>query len=208
MCHGIRAAAAGGGPAQTSPATPSPRLPQLRMQFRAFAALEPVSLPPGYRLATLAERDASEWIAVLNATGQLGAWDRARAERCLNDPRPVLPEGTYLIMHDDRAVATACTVLPTPAEPRCELGWVAVDPGDQGRGLGLQVCRAVLWYARRRGWPAATLDTDGWRLPAIRTYLKLGFEPELTHDSHGARWREVRRQFATAALAPRPGGEK
>ena len=206
--HETRYAAVAGTPALTSPATPSPRLPQLRMQFRAFAALEPVSLPPGYRLATLAERDASEWIAVLNATGQLGAWDRARAERCLNDPRLVLPEGTYLIMDDDRAVATACTVLPTPAEPRAELGWVAVDPGDQGRGLGLQVCRAVLWYARRRGWPAATLNTDDWRLPAIRTYLKFGFEPELTHDSHGARWREVRRRLATAALAPRPGGEK
>ena len=176
--------------------------PQLKMQFRAFAALEPVRLPGGYSLATLAERDASEWIAVLNATGQLGAWDSARAERCFTDPRPVVPEGTYLVLHRGRAVATACTVLPTPAEPRHELGWVAVDPAHRGHGLGLQVCAAVLWYARRRGWPASTLNTDDWRLPAIRTYLRLGFEPEFTHDSHPARWQEVHRLLATAAATP------
>ena len=182
--------------------------PQLRMQFRAFSSLAPVSLPRGYTLATLAtlaQRGVSDWIAVLGATGQLGAWDRARAERCLDDPRPVVPEGTYLVLHGGHPVATACTVLPTPAEPRHELGWVAVDPGHQGNGLGLQVCRAVLWYAHRRGWPASILNTDDWRLPAISTYLKLGFEPEITHDSHPARWREVRRLLATPAVAPSPG---
>jgi mycothiol synthase len=178
------------------------------MQFRAYAALAPVRLPPGYSLATLAQQDAEEWIAVLNATGQLGTWDDARAHTALTAERPVLAGGTYLILRGERAVATACTIAPTAAEPRSELGWVAVAPAHQGHGLGLQVCSAVLWYARREGWPATTLNTDDWRLPAIRTYLKLGFEPELTHDSHGARWREVRRRLATAAMAPRPGGEK
>lgn len=199
----------GGAPGEdTRPsvaAPPEPQPPQLRMQFRAFASLQAVSLPPGYTLATLAERDLDDWIAVLNATGRLGAWDLARAERCLNDPRPVVPAGTYLVMHRGRPVATACTVLPTPAEPRHELGWVAVDPAHQGNGLASQVCAAVLWYARRRGWRASILSTDDWRLPAIRTYLKLGFEPEVTHDSHPARWQEVHRLLATPAAASLPG---
>ena len=188
----------------SEPAPDGNKQPQLRMQFRAFAALEAVRLPPGYTLATLAERTPGEWIAVLNATGQLGAWDHARAERCLNDPRPVVPEGTYLVLRGGHAVATACTVLPTPAEPRAEVGWVAVDPGHQGRGPGLQVCAAVLWYARRHGWTAAILNTDDWRLPAIRVYLKLGFEPEITHDSHPARWQEIHRLLATRAAASSP----
>ena len=172
------------------------------MQFRAYASLQPVRLPPGYLLATLAERDAGEWAALLNANGELGAWDLARAERCLNDPRPVVPEGTCLVLHRDRAVATACTVLPTPAERRHELGWVAVHPDHRGRRLGLEVCRAALWYARRRGWPASILNTDDWRLPAINTYLKLGFVPELTHGSHPARWQEIHRTLSSGALLP------
>ena len=184
------------------------RQPQLKMQLPASATVPPVRLPDGYSLATVVERDASEWVAVLTANGRLGAWDRERAERCFNDPRPVVPEGTFLIMHRGRAVATACTVLPTPAEPRHELGWVAVDPAHQGQGLGGQVCAAVLWYARRRGWPASTLNTDDWRLPAIRTYLKLGFEPEITHDSHPARWQEVHRRLAGAPAASEQGADK
>ena len=169
--------------------------PQLKMRFGAFAGLAPVRLAPAYALTTLAQRGAAEWIAVLNATGHLGAWDAHRAEAALAGERPVLAAGTYLILAAGRAVATACTIPPTPAESRSELGWVAVAPSHQGRGLGLQVCRAVLWYARRRGWPATMLYTDDWRLPAIKTYLKLGFEPELTHAGHRARWQAIRRQL-------------
>lgn len=182
-----------------------PRPPQLKMCFRAFAGLAPVRLGPDYTLATLAQRGAAEWIAVLNATGKLGDWDERRAAAALAGDRPVLAAGTWLILAAGRAVATCCTIPPTPAEPRSELGWVAVAPSHQGRGLGLQACRAVLWYARRRGWPATMLYTDDWRLPAIRTYLKLGFQPELTDPGHGPRWQEIRRQLAAAPPGQRSG---
>ena len=187
--------------------TPERKLPQLRMQFRAHAALAPVRLPSGYTLATLTQRDTADWIAVLAANAQLGTWDERRAHTLLTGERPVLAAGTYLVLCGGQAVATACTVPPTAAEPRSELGWVAVAPAHQGHGLGLQVCCAVLWYARREGWPATTLSTDDWRLPAIRTYLKLGFEPELTHDSHAARWQEVHQRLAAAPAVQAQGGE-
>ena len=187
--------------------TPERKLPQLRMQFRAYAALTPVRLPSGYTLATLPRRDTADWIAVLAANGQLGAWDERRAHTVLTGERPALAAGTYLVLCGEHAVATACTVPPTAVEPRSELGWVAVTPAHQGRGLGLQVCGAVLWYARREGWPATTLSTDDWRLPAIKTYLKLGFEPELTHGSHAARWQEVHQQLAAAPAVRAQGGE-
>ena len=199
----MRGAGSARAVAAAAQAPPNPGLPQLKMQFRAFAALAPVRLPPGYTLATLAQRDAAEWTAVLNATGKLGTWDDKRARESLTGKRPVLAAGSYLILSAAGAVATACTLPPTAAEPRSELGWVAVDPAHQGRGLGLQVCSAVLWYARRNGWPATTLNTDDWRLPAIKTYLKLGFEPELTHDSHRARWQEIRRRLAASPAAQR-----
>ena len=187
--------------------TSEPKLPQLKMQFRAYTGLAPVRLPPGYSLATLAQRDAAEWIAVLNATGELGSWDDRRAHTALTGERPVQAGATYLILCAERAVATACTIAPTAATPRSELGWVAVAPAHRGRGLGLQVCSAVLWYARRVHWPATTLNTDDWRLPAIKTYLRLGFEPEHTHDSHGARWREIHRRLAAAPTVQERGGE-
>ena len=41
------------------------------------------------------------------------------------------------------------------------------------------------------GWAVARLWTDDWRLPAIKTYLNLGFEPDIEHESHPERWRAV-----------------
>jgi mycothiol synthase len=37
----------------------------------------------------------------------------------------------------------------------------------------------------------AVLETDDWRLAAIRTYLRLGFEPDPVEEEHAARWRRV-----------------
>ncbi len=42
------------------------------------------------------------------------------------------------------------------------------------------------------------LCTDDWRLPAVKTYLNLGFEPEIIHESHPARWKAV---FETLGVA-------
>ena len=43
----------------------------------------------------------------------------------------------------------------------------------------------------REGRQRAFLSTDDFRLPAIRTYLKLGFEPYLVHENQRERWRKV-----------------
>ncbi|MCJ7822097.1 MAG: GNAT family N-acetyltransferase, partial [Armatimonadetes bacterium] len=65
----------------------------------------------------------------------------------------------------------------------------------RGRGLGRALVLSVLRRLREVGVASATLDTDDFRLPAIRLYLALGFRPELTHESHAERWRDVRREL-------------
>jgi len=35
------------------------------------------------------------------------------------------------------------------------------------------------------------LETDDYRLPAIKTYLNLGFEPLLVHENQRDRWRNI-----------------
>jgi mycothiol synthase len=44
---------------------------------------------------------------------------------------------------------------------------------------------------RERGCGEAILDTDDFRLPAIRTYLRLGFTPEISADDHAHRWDRI-----------------
>ena len=139
------------------------------------------------------------WSA-LNATGQLGDWDADRADNWLSGERRAIPEGTFIVTFDGRPAATCCTIPPTSTERRAELGWLSVAPEHQGRGLGYQACLAVLHFARRMGYAEIYLNTDDWRLPAVKTYLALGFEPEMAHESHPRRWesgvRKTRRRRA------------
>jgi hypothetical protein len=60
-----------------------------------------------------------------------------------------------------------------------------VTLGVWGLGRGLQVAASAP-SARCR--VAAVLDTDDFRQAAVKTYLRLGFRPWITHRSHLVRW--------------------
>jgi hypothetical protein len=47
------------------------------------------------------------------------------------------------------------------------------------------------------GWAPPAPEFSGW-LAAIKTYLRLGFEPEMDEPGHSARWNELRRITAFA----------
>ena len=46
------------------------------------------------------------------------------------------------------------------------------------------------------GYTRIYLKTDDWRLPAIKTYLKLGFIPFLFLPDMEGRWRDVCEKFS------------
>lgn len=173
---------------------------QLRMGFTRFGELAPPLPPPGYGLRTFLPGDEDAWVGILSA-GEFGAWDRARLDRMLAGGRASLPpEGIFFVTHGDRPVGTACTFLhPGAAGDVPELGWVAAHPAHRGRRLGLEVCRAVLGFVRDLGHGYAYLLTEDFRLPAIKTYLRLGFVPEMLDPTHPARWEALHRALGGGA---------
>jgi mycothiol synthase len=172
---------------------------QLRMGFRRFELLEPPRMPPGYALRTFRSGDEVAWIAMLN-TGEFRRWDRQRLEHFLAGERAAVPrDGIFFATYDDRPVASACTCLhAAPGGDVPEVGWVIADPEHRGHGLALQVCRAVLGYMGNLGHDYAYLLTEDFRVPALATYLKLGFEPEMQDETQPARWAAIRRLVARA----------
>ena len=167
----------------------STELPSLRMGFRRFADLAPPRLPAGYGLRTYRPGDEEAWLAIL-VTGEFGTWDRPRLDRMLAGERAPLPrDGIFFATHDDAPVGTACVFFhPSPSGDVAEVGWVAVRPEHRGHHLAREICRAALAFSRDQGHDYAYLKTEDFRLAALKTYLSLGFEPELTHPSHAERW--------------------
>jgi mycothiol synthase len=66
--------------------------------------------------------------------------------------------------------------------------WVGADPAHRGKRLGYLASLATLHEFVRLGCKDAVLETDDFRLPAIKVYFKLGFAPEYRHATHAPRW--------------------
>ena len=132
--------------------------------------------------------DVPEIARVLTAAfGAAWSEDKVRAE--LLD-HPTVPK-TFVAVEDGRVLATASYQLQGELPTAGWVHWVGADPLATGRRLGRAVTLAALWAARRDGKADAGLTTDDDRLPAIRTYLGLGFEPDPWHASHPARWETI-----------------
>jgi mycothiol synthase len=142
--------------------------------------------------------DLQAWTNLLAENAGFGPWPIERSLPLFGPDSPVVFDGSYFLTRDGEPVATAQLHHQSrrPYAPTAELGWVAVSPRFQGRGLGYVVCLAVLRYAAKADYPAIFLRTEDHRLPAIRTYLKLGFEPWMVDPTATERWRVIEGQLA------------
>ncbi|NIA20564.1 MAG: GNAT family N-acetyltransferase [Anaerolineaceae bacterium] len=171
--------------------------PQLQMVWpkRLLGAPPEVKIPEGYILRQYEPADAEAHEILMHKAG-FTTWNRKQLAAAM---RNVLPGGFFLVEHR----ATGCLVAtamawhnPSDLHPfGGELSWVAGDPQHKGRRLGLAVCAAATRRLLECGYREVYLETDDFRLPAIKTYLLLGYEPLMFRDGMAERWAKVRRQL-------------
>jgi mycothiol synthase len=68
---------------------------------------------------------------------------------------------------------------------------VGVDPDHRGRGLGRVVSAVVTRRLIDAGYKEIYMETQDWRLPAIKIYLKMGWVPLLFQADMPERWQVV-----------------
>ena len=156
-----------------------------------------VRVPDGYGLRQFRPQDADAYVRLMQEVGFDG-WDHDRLERVR---KSILPGGFFIVEHTpggDLAATAMATHNPSELHPQGgELGWVAADPEHRGKRLGRTVCAAVTRRFIEAGYREIYLKTDDWRLPAIQTYLRLGYQPLFYAEDMAERWREVRRQLSS-----------
>lgn len=173
------------------------------MGFTRFEDLARPRLPDGYALRTFREGDEDGWLSVLG-TGGWDVWDRNRLDALLVDGHGVVPrDGIVFATRDERIVGAACTTLHGgEMRTAAEVGWVVVDTAHRGRGLARAIVLAMLGLIHERGYRYAFLRTEPFRVPAIKLYLDIGFEPEMVDARHPAWWKAFREELDV------PGTEK
>ena len=131
--------------------------------------------------------------------GDEGAWEKIVAkafDACvpsdeLKADAAYRPERVFFAVDgEDRPVATAtCWEVPGLYPEGCAvLHMVGVLPEHRGHALGRFVCQAVMQQARQEGFGQMVLRTDDARIPAIKTYIHLGFVPRPLDEEQISRW--------------------
>lgn len=149
----------------------------------------PPALPDGYALRPYQEGDLDALAATLRRAFDDETWTPERARTALTEAPDVAR--FFVIAWQGVPVATASARLKADFPGSGYVHWVAADPAHQGQGLGRAATLAVLRAFAARGCRDAILRTDDARLPAIRTYWRLGFRPEHQDETHPARWAAV-----------------
>ena len=148
-------------------------------------------LPAGYVLRQYTDADEPAYIELMGMAGFTG-WTHDRVTQSRNR---TLPDGFFLAVHGitGKLVATAVAQhSPTELHPYGgEMGWVAGNPDHKGKGLGMAVTAAATARLIRAGYRDIRLQTDDFRLPAIKSYLKLGFQPLLCAPEMQQRWENL-----------------
>ena len=165
---------------------------QICMVYPCQEGVGSIKEPSGsFLLRTFRSGDEYRWIELLNANGELGEWTRERFDI------EILPylESAYQFFYEDGDRLVACAGIykkNIKNERVYEIGWVAVEPTYQGQGLGKYIVHAALAKALTLSLCPIRLFTDDYRLKAIKLYLSLGFEADLTDENTKKSWPKVR----------------
>lgn len=162
------------------------KLPQIIMRNPDISNLPPLILPEGMTLHTHRDGDEANWERIIES-----AFEKHFDFDLLIRLGGYQPEFVQYIEKDGVAIATA-TAVENPAYPG--EGWfrmIGTHKDARGLGAGKLACLAALHSLRNRGYKSAVLSTDDERIPAIRLYMSLGFQPLMNHESHPERWKKI-----------------
>jgi mycothiol synthase len=166
--------------------------PQIRMRRPSLDELPPLDVPLGLTLRTAESQDEPALAALLASAFEDDSWTVERVQKSLTQADDVY-QVFVLVGESGDLMATASSQF-RPGDTRSGfVHWVGANPTIKVKGqrLGYRVSLAVLHDLKARGFSSSTLITDDFRLPAIKTYLNLGFLPLVTHESHPERWQKV-----------------
>jgi mycothiol synthase len=174
------------------------QLPALYMVWpiHRLSVAPAADIPHGYAVEQCRERDLSALRAVIDSDEPVSdrAWDAFRDR--------IIPGGAFLVVEagGGRPIATA-SASHNPRATRYyfpfggEVGYVTVDPLHRGKGLGRAVVALAVARLIEAGYRHIFVGVQGWRLPAVKCYLRLGFVPLLHAEELLPRWLRICKQI-------------
>ncbi len=153
-----------------------------------------IFLPNGYTCRTYADGDDVVWTNIMNLS--------CPKKRVVADSRAEIfgrddfaPDGCFFVCCQGKAVGSVCAWRYSEDGKIATLGMLAVVSEHRGSALGRYLCARLFDYLLARRFVNCFLSTDDWRLPAIKTYLDMGFQPVYYEAGQRERWEKIREKL-------------
>ena len=174
---------------------------QLKMNWKndGTPAL-PLELPEGYTLLTMPELDdgVEQWLDIMQYGLSDGREDVSFYKTCMLDMPFYEEDKCFFIMYGGKAIATL-TVVCDPETKDALIHMVGSLPECRGKGVGNMLGTVADHVLKTTGMQTARLKTDDFRVPAIKTYLKIGFQPDLSTEDYVQRWDAIYKSIGVKA---------
>lgn len=151
-----------------------------------------LQIPDNCRVLNFTEIDnaTDKWLDIV----QYGLSDNKMDEEFYHmamTSRPNYDENKcFFVLENENAVATL-TVICDYEKKEGYIHMVACHESARGKGYGTLLNNVALKTLKNEGMKTAYLTTDDWRIPAIKSYLRAGFEPDVSTDDFKERWSKI-----------------
>lgn len=154
-------------------------------------------LAAGYRLRTFVAADADAYCALVNLDRWADTGWHCRAYSLRDMRMRAVPRGFFVVEAADGALAATAIARHRPDADTYyfpdggEVCLVFVHPAHRRRGLGQVVTTATVQRLQEIGYQNIYLNVMDQRVPALRLYFTLGFQPLLYRQAVIDRWRQI-----------------
>jgi mycothiol synthase len=166
--------------------------PGVCMEKALDGGLPEVLLPRGYSIRSIRVEEGALWERVMDQS--FGGYTTGDFQRIIVDNYDYDPSRIFLMFDDHGQPCATASSWRQHYRWGPGVGYVlfaGVARAYQGRGLGYSMTLHVLHDFVAHGLNPAILETNEPNLPALKTYLKLGFRPRLLAPWHEARWTDI-----------------
>lgn len=167
---------------------------QLIMRWKNNGMGEPMwHIPPYCHMVdyTQLEEAMEKWLDIVQYGLSDGRMDEAYYHAVMTSHPNYEESKCFFLLENKKPVATI-TVICDYEKKEGYIHMVACQEAVRGKGYGTLLSKWALITLIKEGMETAYLTTDDWRIPAIRSYLSVGFEPDLSTEDFVNRWNRIR----------------
>ena len=135
-------------------------------------------------------RDVEMWNDIIADSFDSVKGDEATLNAIMNGHGKFENDKFLIVEKNGEGVATLA-VIPHWDKKEGYIHMVGCKKKFQGQGVGTRMNTEAVRILVENGFESAYLTTDDWRVPAIKSYLRAGFEPEMTDPDHPERWEKI-----------------